>query len=77
MDFGGRVLPPRVAWQRLRHMQQVVTQQPRVAYAAHWLPLYDQLELTRELLALNDWPAFEELEVLPPNVVGFRPRRHP
>ena len=57
-------------------MQQVVAQQPRVAYAVHWLPLYDQLELTLELLAQTDWPDLEEPEVLPPKVVRFRPRTH-
>ena len=39
------MLPPDRAWQRLRHMQEVVAHQPAIAYAVHCLPLYDKLEL--------------------------------
>jgi hypothetical protein len=56
-------------------MQQVVAQQPRVAYAMQWLPIYDQLELTLELLAQTDWPDPDQPEPLPPKVVRFRPRQ--
>jgi hypothetical protein len=38
------------------------------------LPLFDQLELTVELLTQADWPDFEKPQPLPPNVVRFRPR---
>jgi hypothetical protein len=38
-------------------------------------PFFDQLELTLELLRQEeDWPDFGEPEVLPPNVIRFRPR---
>ena len=56
-------------------MQRVVVHEPAIAYAVHCLPLYDQLELTLELLRQDDWPEFDDLEPLPPNVVRFRPRR--
>jgi hypothetical protein len=56
-------------------MQRVIVQQPAVAYAVHCLPIYDQLELTLELLRQDGWPDFAELELLPPNVVRFRQRR--
>jgi hypothetical protein len=75
MEWGDQVLPARLAWQRLRYMQQVVAQQPRVAYAMQWLPIYDQLELTLELLAQTDWPDLDQPEPPPPNVVRFRPRQ--
>jgi hypothetical protein len=68
------MLPPRLAWQRLRDMKRVVAQEPDVAYAVHCLPLYDQLDLTLELLRQEEWPDFDEPEALPPNVVRFRPR---
>ena len=67
-------LPPRRAWRRLRDMQDVVAHQPAIAHAVHCLPLYDQLELTLDLLKQDDWPDFEMPEPLPPNVVCFRPR---
>ena len=67
------MLPPREGWQRLRDMQRVVVREPAIAYAAHCLPLYDQLELTLQLLQQDDWPEFDD-EPLPPNVVRFRPR---
>ena len=44
------MLPPRMAWQRLAHMQHVVWSQPEVAYAVWHMSLLDQLELTVELL---------------------------
>jgi hypothetical protein len=55
-------------------MQDVVERQPAIAYAVQRLPLFDQLELTVELLKQADWPDFEKPEPLPPNVVRFRPR---
>ncbi len=55
-------------------MQTVVARQPAIARAVHCLPLYDQLELTLELLQQDDWLDFDEPEDLPPNVIRFRPR---
>jgi len=57
-------------------MQAVVAHQPAIAHAVRWLPLYDQLELTLELLRQDDWPDFKPPDQLPPNVIRFRPRRH-
>jgi len=54
-------------------MQNVVAQQPAIAYAVRSLPLYDQIELTLELLRQDDWPDFEKPQDLPPNVIRFRP----
>ena len=68
------VLAPRHAWDRLRDMKQVVDRQPAIAHAIRCLPLYDQLELTLELLRQDDWPEFDQRERLPSNVVRFRPR---
>jgi len=55
-------------------MQRVVVHEPAIAYAVHFLPLYDQLELTLQLLQQDGWPQFDDLEPLPPNVTRFRPR---
>ena len=55
-------------------MRRVVEHQPAIAHAVRGLPLYDQLELTLELLRQGDWPDFSEPEPLPANVVRFRPR---
>jgi hypothetical protein len=71
------VLPTCEAWRRLRDMQQVVVHQPAIAHAVHCLPLYDQLELTLQLLQQDDWPQFDDSEPLPPNVLRFRPRVRP
>jgi hypothetical protein len=68
------MLSPHMAWARLRDMRHVVAHQPAIARAVRSLPLYDQLELTLELLHQGDWPNFAEPEPLPPNVVRFRPR---
>jgi hypothetical protein len=56
-------------------MQNVISQQPRLAHAIRCLPLYDLLELQLELLRQPDWPEFDEPEPLPPNVIRFWPRR--
>jgi hypothetical protein len=66
------VLAPDAAWQRIRDMQKVVAQQPAITHAVGCLPLHDKLELTLELLRQDDWPEFDEYELLPPNVVRFR-----
>jgi hypothetical protein len=55
-------------------MQDVVEHQPVIAYAVQCLTLFDQLELTVELLKQVDWPDFDTPEQLPPNVIRFRPR---
>ena len=57
-------------------MREVVAHQPAIAHAVQCLPLFDQLELTLELLRQAEWPAFDDSEPLPPNVVRFCPRRH-
>jgi hypothetical protein len=69
------VSPP-VAWHRLRDMQDVVEAQPDIARAVRCLSLYDQLDLTLELLQQDYWPEFHEPEDLPTNVIRFRRRDH-
>jgi hypothetical protein len=54
-------------------MNDVVEHQPSIAYAIHCLTLFDQLELTLELLKQVDWPDFDPPELLPLNVVPFSP----
>jgi hypothetical protein len=68
------MLSSRLAWQRLRDIQQVVANQPLVAHAVRYLPLCDQLDLTLELLRQNEWPDFDQADALPPNVIPFRRR---
>jgi hypothetical protein len=58
-------------------MHAVVADQPAIAYVVHCLTLFDQLELTLELLGQDDWPDFDTPEPLPPNVTRFRPRAEP
>jgi hypothetical protein len=65
------MLSPRVAWQRLAHMQRVVWTQPEVAYAVCDMSLLDQLELTVELLT----DGHEVEPELPSNIIPFRPRQ--
>jgi hypothetical protein len=55
-------------------MRQVVVHQPAIARAVRSLSLFDLLKLQLELLRQLDWPEFDELEPLPPNVIRFRPR---
>jgi hypothetical protein len=45
------LLPPRLPWERLAHIQHLVWGRPEIAYAARRLTLLDQLELTVELLS--------------------------
>ena len=47
---GVGVVPPRVAWSRLRDIEFVLAQQPAFARAVLQLTMYDQLELNLELL---------------------------
>jgi hypothetical protein len=68
------LLRPHAAWARLKDMQRVVAEQPRIAHAVRCLRLADQLELTLELLRQREWPDFADAEQLPPNIVRFRPR---
>ena len=65
------MLSPRMAWQRVAHMQRVVWTQPEVAYAVCHMSLLDQLELTVELLT----DGHEVEPELPSNIIPFRPRR--
>jgi hypothetical protein len=68
-------LTPPVAWDRLRDIEHVVATQPAIARAVRCLSLYDQLDLTLELLDQRDWPEFDSPEDLPPNVIPFPRRR--
>jgi hypothetical protein len=70
---GTSMLQPRVAWQRLAHMQRVVWTQPEVAYAVWRMALLDQLELTVELLT----DRHEGEPELPSNIIPFHPRQTP
>ena len=57
-------------------MQQMVHQQPTLAWAVSWMTLYDQLGLTLELLGHHDNSYLDEpTEPWPPNVIRFRVRR--
>ena len=71
------VIPPRQAWRRLTRMQQMVAQQPALARAVSYMTLYDQLDLTLELLGHhnNSYLDEEPVETWPPNVIRFRVRR--
>jgi hypothetical protein len=62
------------AWHRLHDIEFVLARQPGVARAVRCLTVLDRLELTLQLLRQPEWPAFDDVEELPPNVVRFRPR---
>jgi hypothetical protein len=49
------VISADAAWRRMGWMRQVVRHQPAVAHAVSCLSLYDQLELTLDVLT-SDWP---------------------
>ena len=70
-------IPPRQVWHRLARMQQMVARQPALAWAVSCMPLYDQLDLTLELLHKvgNTYLDEEPNEPLPSNVIRFRVRR--
>jgi hypothetical protein len=68
-------LTPPVAWRRLKDMQHVVATQPAIARAVRSMSLYDQLDLTLEVLHQRDWPDFDPPDDLPPNVIRFCRRR--
>lgn len=71
------MIPPRQAWHRVARMQQMVAQQPALAWAVSCMPLYDQLDLTLELLHTdgNTYLDEEPVDPLPSNVIRFRVRR--
>ena len=71
------MIPPRQAWHRLTRMQQMVAQQPALAWAVSYMPLYDQLDLTLELLHMDGNTYLDEDpdEPWPSNVIRFRVRR--
>jgi hypothetical protein len=71
------VIPPRRAWLRLARMQQMVAEQPALAWAVSCMPLYDQLDLTLELLHTDGNTYLDEgpNEPWPSNVIRFRVRR--
>ena len=58
-------------------MQQMVAQQPALAWALSCMTLYDQLDLTLELLCHHDNSYLDEepVESMPRNVIHFRVRR--
>ena len=70
-------IPPRLAWHRLARMQQMVAHEPALAWAVSWVPLYDQLHLTLEVLGQhnNSYLDEEPVETWPSNVIRFRVRR--
>jgi hypothetical protein len=72
-----RVIPPCRAWHRLTRMQQMVAQQPALALAVSCMTLYDQLDLTLELLHVggNTYLDEDPAESWPSNVIRFRTRR--
>jgi hypothetical protein len=71
------VIPARQAWHRLTRMQQIVAQQPALARAVSYMTLYDQLDLTLELLNMGGDTHLDEdpVEPWPSNVIRFRARR--
>ena len=83
--MSGGVISADAAWRRMDWMRHVVRHQPAVAHAVSCLSLYDQLELTLEILN-SDWPGgpLDGLHSpsaepaaangLPANVLAFRPR---
>ena len=71
------LIPPRQAWHRLARMQLMVAQEPALAWAVSCMPLYDQLDLTLELLHMGGDTYLDEdpAEQWPSNVIRFRTRR--
>jgi hypothetical protein len=71
------VIPPHLAWRRVSRMQHMLVQEPALAWAVSWMTLYDQLDLTLELLRRggNAYLDEEPVEPWPPNVISFRLRR--
>ena len=71
------MIPSRQAWHRLTRMQQMVAQQPALARVVNYMTLYDQLDLTLELLHMGGDTYLDEdpVEPWPSNVIRFRARR--
>jgi hypothetical protein len=71
------LVEPRLAWFRLARMQRMLAEQPTLARAVSWMSLYDQLDLTLELLHLagNTYLDEETAQHWPSNVIRFRVRR--
>ena len=71
------MIPPHRAWRRVSRMQHMVAQEPALAWVVSCMPLYDQLDLTLELLLKvgNTYLDEEPGEPLPSNVIRFRVRR--
>ena len=67
------MIPPRQAWHRLTRMQQMVAQQPALARAVSYMTLYDQLDLTLELLHMGGGTYLDEdpIEPWPSNSSAF------
>src|SRR5690348_8534231 len=70
------MIPQRQAWDHLARMQQMVAQQPALARAVSHMTLYDQLDLTLELLHMHGHTHLDEYsaEPWPSNVIRFRTR---
>ena len=71
------VIPSHRAWRRVSRMQHMVAQEPALTWAVSCMPLYDQLDLTLELLHtdVNTYLDEEPDEPMPLNVIRFRVRR--
>ena len=71
------MIATRQAWHRLTRMQQMVARQPALARAVSYMTLYDQLDLTLELLHMGGDTYLDEdpVEPWPSNVIRFRARR--
>ena len=70
-------IPPRQAWHGLACMRQMVAHEPALDWAVSWLPLYDQLDLTLELLQTdgNSYLDEDPSDPTPSNVIRLRLRR--
>ena len=71
------MIPAHRAWRRVSRMQHMVAQEPALAWVVTYMPLYDQLDLTLELLQIDGSTYLDEdpSEPSPSNVIRFRVRR--
>ena len=71
------MIPPHRAWRRVSRMHHMVAQEPALAWVVSCMPLYDQLDLTLELLHMggNTYLDEDPAEPRPSNVIRFRTRR--
>ena len=71
------MIPPHRAWRRVSRMHYMVAQEPALAWVVSCMPLYDQLDLTLELLLKvgNTYLDEKPGEPLLSNVIRFRVRR--